>query len=101
MPYRPRRGAPVCTIGLLLASSAFGQPPGDDFFDDTVIHDIRINVDPGDWAALRNNYLEDTYYHADISSGTLAAADVGIRSRGRGSRSPDKPNLDVNVDKYT
>jgi spore coat protein CotH len=29
-----------------------------------------------------------------------SAGDVGIRSRGRGSRSPDKPNLDVNMDKF-
>ena len=33
-------------------------------------------------------------------SESQSAGDVGIRSRGRGSRSPDKPNLDVNIGKY-
>ena len=36
---------------------------------------------------------------ADITDGTNTATDVGIRSRGRGSRSPEKPNIDVNVNK--
>jgi spore coat protein CotH len=92
--------APVCALGVLLATPTFGQQPGEDFFDDTVIHDVRIDLDPDDWAALRQNYLEDTYYHASVSSGSFQAANVGIRSRGRGSRSAEKPNLDVNVDKY-
>ena len=96
MSLRLRRLAPLCALGLSLIAPSFAQQ----LFDDTVIHDIRLDLDPGDWASLRQNYLEDTYYHANVSSGSLTAADVGIRSRGRGSRSPDKPNLDVNIGKY-
>jgi hypothetical protein len=92
--------AALSVLSLFCARFSFAQQLARNFFDDTVIHDIRIDLDPDDWAALKLNYLDDTYYHANVSSGDLAAADIGIRSRGRGSRSPDKPNLDVNVDKY-
>src|SRR5437868_11089758 len=85
---------------LALAGVSSARQLARDFFDDTVIHDIRLDVDPADWAALKQNYMDNTYYKADVSSGPLSAVAVGIRSRGRGSRSPDKPNLDVNVNKY-
>jgi len=85
---------------ILCCAVALGGQPARDFFDNTVIHEIRIDLDPADWASLRRNYLANTYYHAGVSSGPQSAGDIGIRSRGRGSRSPDKPNLDVNIGKY-
>src|SRR5947208_15982630 len=93
-------GVPFCVLSLSFAGVSSAQQLARDFFDDTVIHDIRLDVDPADWAALKQNYMDNTYYQADVSSGTLSAGTVGIRSRVRGSRSPDKPNLDVNIDKY-
>src|SRR5437763_5366736 len=87
-------------VTLFCAASSFGGQLARDFFDNTVIHEIRIDLDPNDWAALKRNYQANTYFHAGVSSGSQSAGDVGIRSRGRGSRSPDKPNLDVNIDKY-
>src|SRR5215831_1154485 len=85
---------------LLVTGVSFAQQFARDFFDDTVVHDIRIDLDPNDWATLRQNYGADTYYSANVSSGSQAASQVAIRSRGRGSRSGEKPNLDVNIDKY-
>jgi spore coat protein CotH len=87
-------------FGLFCAGSSSGQQLARDFFDNTVIHEIRIDLDPNDWAALKRDYLANTYYHAGVSSGLQSASDVGIRSRGNGSRSPEKPNLDVNIGKY-
>src|SRR5262245_57901862 len=87
-------------VSLLLSGLLSAQQLARDFFDATVIHDIGIDIDPNDWAVLKQNYLEDTYYIANVSSGSMVGRYVGIRSRGRGSRSPEKPNLDVNVDKY-
>jgi hypothetical protein len=98
---RLRRLGEICVLGLVFGGFSFSQQLTRDFLDNTVIHDIRIDLDPNEWVTLKQNYLNDTYYHADVSSGAMAAADVGIRSRGRGSRSPNKPNLDVNIDKYT
>src|SRR5437899_3544572 len=100
MSARLRLGVSFCVFILSFAGTSPAQQLARDFFDDTVIHDIRLGVDPADWAALKQNYMDNTYYQADVSSGTLSAGSVGIRSRGRGSRSPDKPNLDVNVNKY-
>jgi uncharacterized protein (TIGR03437 family) len=69
------------------------------FFDDGNIQDVYLTVDPADWAALRQNYLDNTYYKANFTwNGT--SLDIGIRSRGHGTRSPEKPNLDLNIDKY-
>src|SRR5262245_26148744 len=93
--------AGLCVCLLTFAGAANGQQLARAFFGNTVIHDVRIDIDPADWESLKQNYQDDTYYHVNVSSGGFAAFDVGIRSRGRGSRSPYKPNLDVNVDKYS
>jgi uncharacterized protein (TIGR03437 family) len=87
-------------FSLSFAAIAYPQQLARDFFDDTVIHDVRIDMDPNDWAALQATYLENTYYQADVASGGVSAVGVGIRSRGRGSRSAAKPNFDVNVNKF-
>jgi spore coat protein H len=87
-------------VTLFCAGSSIGQQLARDFFDNTVIHEIRIDLDPDDWAALKRDYVANTYFHAGVSSGLESAGNVGIRSRGNGSRSPAKPNLDVNIDKY-
>jgi uncharacterized protein (TIGR03437 family) len=97
-PVRLR--ANILLLCLLFTGASFAQQLARDFFDATVVHDIHIDLDPNDWAALKQNYGADTYYSANVSSGSLAASQVGIRSRGRGSRSGEKPNLDVNIDKY-
>lgn len=85
---------------LAFAGLVSGQQLARDFLDNTVVHDVRIDLSPDDWATLKQNYLDDTYYHGNVSSGTLAVGDVGVRSRGRGSRSPNKPNLDISIQKY-
>src|SRR5262245_20913847 len=93
----------VCELAVVIlfcSNASSAQQLARDFLDNTVMHDIRIDLDPDDWAALKRNYTDNTYYHADVSSGPLSAGNVGVRSRGRGSRSGEKPNLDVNVEKY-
>ena len=81
--------------GLSLARAQTAEQ----FFDDSVIQDIRLTIDPADWETLRQHYLDDTYYHAAFTWNGITE-NIGIRSRGRGSRSPDKPNLDLNFAKY-
>lgn len=81
----------------LLAPFTYSQSAAD-FFDDKVLQDIRLTVAPNDWASLRQNYLENTYYPASFSWNNITLQ-IGIRSRGRGSRSPEKPNLYLNFDK--
>ena len=78
-----------------------GVPSGGaPIFDPTLLHDARIEIDPSAWQALRENYLSDDYYAANFSVDGVAVAQVGIRSRGDGSRSEEKPGLKVDFNKY-
>ncbi len=85
---------------LLLASPAFAQPLTNQFIDDTVVQQISLTVDPTDWANFLQNYLTDTYYHATFTWNGITE-DIGIRQHGGGSRSPIKPNIDLNFAHYT
>lgn len=70
------------------------------FFDDSVLHDIWLEINPADWAALKANFMENTYYRCHFSWNTTTVRDVGVRSRGRGSRSGVKPSLLVDFPRY-
>ncbi len=89
-----------CAAALLLAISAAPAHAQSvrDFFDDSSIQDVQLTVAPDDWATLKKNYMADTYYPATFAWKGITQS-ISIRSRGRGSRSPDKPNLDLNFAK--
>jgi spore coat protein H len=78
-----------------------GQAPaGAPIFDPGVLHEARLDLDASAWQALRDNYLSNQYYAANLTIDGVAAQQVGIRSRGSGSRNEDKPALKVEFDKY-
>ena len=54
-----------------------------------------------DWQTLKDNYLDNTYYPTDFTWRDQTVRNVGIRSRGTGSRSGVKPGLRVDFDRYT
>jgi spore coat protein CotH len=72
----------------------------DAFFDDTVLHEIRLAINGKDWQALKDNYLDNTYYPCDFKWRDTVLRNIGIRSRGTGSRSGVKPGLRVDFDRY-
>jgi spore coat protein CotH len=72
----------------------------DPMFSQSVLHEVRIVIDPGDWQALRDNFRENQYYAANISIDNEVLQQVGIRSRGDGSRNANKPGLKVDFNKY-
>ena len=76
----------------------------DDLFNGDLVQEIRLDVHPQDWQRLKDNYLENTYYPADMhwvyNGRLLDVEQVGIRSRGTGSRNPIKPGLRVDFDRY-
>ena len=75
------------------------QSASNAFFDDSVVQQISLTIDPNDWTTLLANYLDNTYYHAQFSwNGNVM--DVGLRQHGGATRSPVKPNLDVNIAHY-
>src|SRR5215211_6382014 len=84
--------------------SAAAQTPADPtaaFFDDTVVSDLYFVINSKDWQTLRENYLDNTYYPVDFKWGTQVVRNAGIRSRGTGSRSGEKPGLRLDFDRYT
>ena len=88
-------------LALALCGTCAAQLPDPAaLFDDGRVHDIELTVDDADWSALRRDFLLNTYYRAAFSSDGQALPVVGIRSRGSGSRSPEKPNLLVAFDRY-
>ncbi len=84
---------------LSLAAPAAAQT-SDDLFDPTVLHDIQLTMKPGDWENLQAYYLSDTYYPADMTWREVVVSQVGVRSRGSGSRNPKKPGLKVDFGRY-
>src|SRR6185295_2184306 len=73
----------------------------DPFFDDTVLHDIKLTINVRDWESLKVNYLDNTVYPCYFQWTNQTVRNVGIRSRGTGSRSGIKPGLRVDFDYYS
>ena len=102
---RLRSSLIVLLISATTAAAQTTTPPvpdpADQFFDDTVLHEIRLAINNKDWATLKTNYLSNDYYPCDFRWGSHIIRNVGIRSRGTGSRSGVKPGLRVDFDRYT
>ncbi len=75
-----------------------------DFFDPNTLQEIRIEIRPSDWALLKQNYRDNTYYACDFhwifKGKDMGLQEIGIRSRGQGSRSGVKPSLRVDFNRY-
>jgi uncharacterized protein (TIGR03437 family) len=94
--FKLQLSAWIMLAGLSWAKSG---PVISDFFDDGIMQDVWLEVNPADWADLQAHYLDNTYYPAQFTWNGLTMS-IGIRSRGSGSRSPWKPNLLLKFDKY-
>jgi spore coat protein CotH len=90
----------VILLVTLAARPAAGQSR-DDFFDDTAVRNIDLVINSKDWAALKSNFESNTYYPCALTWNGLTVRNVGIRSRGSGTRSPVKPGLRVDFDRYS
>ena len=75
--------------------------PSDPLFDGSVLQDIFITINSKDWSSLKEHFLENTYYPCDFKWNGQTVRNIGIRSRGTGSRSGIKPGLRVDFDRYT
>jgi CotH kinase protein len=91
-------------VGALLPRAIVSQTPtvdpSDIFFDDTVVHDIRLTINDRDLASLHVNYLSNEYYPVNFVWRDKSLQGVGIRSRGTGSRSGVKPGLRIDFDRW-
>ncbi|MFN7915641.1 MAG: CotH kinase family protein [Vicinamibacterales bacterium] len=82
-------------------STSTSTGSSDAFFDDSVLQEIRFTINSKDWQTLKDNYLSNEYYPCDFEWRGQKIRNVGIRSRGTGSRSGIKPGLRVDFDRYT
>jgi hypothetical protein len=69
-------------------------------FDGSVLQDVLLTMNPGDWEALKADYLADTYYRADFQWRGVKVPVIGVRSRGAGSRHPSKPSLRIDFNRF-
>ena len=90
---------PVVLTVLVLASAASAQT-SDELFDDKQLQEIRLLVNSADWAKLKSDFSENTYYPADLEWRGVKVRNVGIRSRGLGTRNEFKPGLRVDINRY-
>jgi len=90
----------IVALALLVASPAAAQTP-DDLFNPDVLQRVELWLNASDWAKLKAAFQENTYYPADVVWNGQTVRNVGIRSRGLGSRSATKPGLRVDFDRYS
>jgi spore coat protein CotH len=72
-----------------------------ELFDVNTLHEIRLSVNSRDLRTLRQNFNLNTYYPADLTWRNIKVRNVGIRSRGLGSRNPTKLGLRIDMARYT
>jgi spore coat protein CotH len=73
----------------------------DDLFSKSTLQRIDLELHSADWAKLKENFQTNTFYPADFKWNGQTVFNVGIRSRGRGSRNANKPGLKVDFDRYS
>jgi spore coat protein CotH len=95
-----RVGALVLALALALSSRALAQT-SDDLFNPDSLQRLDLWLNSSDWAKLKAAFQENTYYPADVTWNGQTVRNVGIRSRGLGSRSSTKPGLRVDFDRYS
>jgi spore coat protein CotH len=94
-------------VVLFLAASFVGVPASgaraqttDDFFNGDTLQRIDLLMNSRDWAALKANFRQNDYYPADMHWQGQTIRNLGIRSRGGGSRNGTKPGLRVDINRY-
>jgi len=91
----------VCTLLVMLATvPAAHAQTADDLFAPATLHDLQVFMNTRDLQQLRETYLENTYYQADLEWRGTRVRSVAIRSRGFGSRNPVKPGLLIDFDRF-
>ena len=90
-----------CLLFALLTVPSPGHGQGfEELFNTAALQRIDLLVNSRDWEKLKANFQENEYYPADVRWNGQTVRNVGIRSRGLGSRSGTKPGLRVDFNRY-
>jgi spore coat protein CotH len=86
---------------LLLAHPAIAaaQSP-DDLFDPDTLQEIRLTINSRDLHSLHDNFMDNTYYTADLQWRDVRVRNAGVKSRGGASRNGSKLHLRVDFNRY-
>lgn len=75
-----------------------------DFFDDSILQEIRLEIQPSDWQELKDFPLLDTFYRANLrwlyKGEYIEVANVGIRQDTLAGRNSAKPGLFVDFTRF-
>lgn len=85
---------------MCLVPSAVAAQTSEEFFDSRTLHDVRLYIHSSDLRQLRERYLEDVYVPADFEWRGIRVRNVGVRVRGLATRSPVKPGLRIDFNRY-
>jgi spore coat protein CotH len=95
----------VTAAALALASLVFAPPllgqTADDLFNGALLQSLQLTMHSRDWDSLRANFTSNDFYPADVTWNGLRVRNVGVRSRGLGSRSGIKPGLELDFAHYS
>jgi len=86
---------------LIFAPAAPHAQSTEDLFNPSTLGRIDLQVHSADWLKLKETFQANDYYPADFVWNGQTVYNVGIRSRGRGSRNANKPGLKVDFDRYS
>ena len=90
-----------CLLFALLGAPSLAHAQGfEDLFNSAALQRIDLLVNSRDWEKLKANFQLNEYYPADVRWNGQTVRNVGIRSRGLGSRSGTKPGLRVDFNRY-
>src|SRR5688500_15384357 len=92
--------AVAVVLAMFVSAPAIAQTQ-DELFNPEVVQRVELWLHESDWEKLKANFRENTYYPADVVWNGQTVRNVGIRSRGLGSRSATKPGLRVDFDRYS
>jgi len=92
--------AAIALVCLFVDRPLYGQT-ADDLFNGAELQSLQITMHSHDWDSLRANFTSNDFYPADITWNGLRVRNVGVRSRGLGSRSGVKPGLELDFAHYS
>ena len=82
--------------GVLVAARGLDAQAISDFFDDSVLQEIRLTMKSADWQNTHDHYLDKkTYYSCDFTWHGIVVKNAGLHTRGTGSLNPIKPGLGI------
>jgi hypothetical protein len=102
--WRWKLAIAATVLALLVSAAPSGRAAeasaAAQLFDGSLIHELRVSMHSADWTRLRETYMFDTYYPADVAWDGHVLRNIGIRSRGFGSRDYRKPGLKLDFNRY-